>query len=166
MFIFCDSTTSSSKGGLKSFPISRARVHVGPYGQVITSLKLSFLILRLSEELVQSVTPWFSRWAGGGIFSKNTSFLIITILAPMLFSLFLSLQLLRNTNILLREPYFSGVMPPGKGLVSSGDLISLFQFNNFIAARTGNLFWAKFKWASINNSGNVTYSLIINVRTP
>ena len=96
---------------------------------------------------------------------RSTAFSSLLFWHLCSFPFFSFFSVVLNTNILLRKPYFSGVMPLGEGLVSSGDLISLFQFNNSIAAWT-DLFLAQFKGASINNSGNVTYLLAINVRPP
>lgn len=56
-------------------------------------------------------------------------------------------------------------MPLGKGLECSGDLISFFQLNNFIAAGTGSLLLAQLKRIPNNNSQNIIYSIAINVRT-
>lgn len=145
----------------------------------LKSLLGSYVEARLNHYDTVIITPWLSSWFSDSqktllsqsLWSSWDAEVVMlqrsTASAPIqfwhlgflpFFSLF---HVVQKYSHFVEGASFQWGHALGKGLTNSCDLISSTIL--FIAVWTGNLFLAQFQWASMNNSGNVTYSPVVNV---
>lgn len=146
--------------GLKSLLRSYVEACVNHYDMVIITRLLSSWFSD-SQKTLLSQSLWSSWDAEVIMLLRSIASSLIQFWHLCFLPFFSLFHVVQKYSYFVEGASFQWGHALGKGLTNSCNLISSTIL--FIAVWTGNLFLAQFQWASINNSGNVTYSPAINV---